>query len=486
MREESQRPVYRVLSTRTIVLSAIGLVAIGVGVVVLLLFAFGGGSETDRARLEVIKTAGAVVVGTGGAAALLLAARRQRTTEIALRQKDIDQSHQERVAAVNQDHQDRVAAATEMDAAERRVTDLCTKAVEQLGSEKAPVRLGGMYALERLAQNVPNQRQTIVNVLCAYLRMPYTVVAPQSSPEHDSAQLASTEEPAQAGAQRPVSQATVEERQETERHEQERQVRLTAQRILRAHLYPGDNSDQLIETFWPNIDLDLTGATLLDFELCSCRVGSAYFERVQFYGYSSFEGAVFDGAAEFASAQFVGSADFYSEVSFKGAHFNSYASFASLDLKGHALFEEALFGGNARFECATFGGGASFKRVKFNAEVSFDAAWFNGARFDGVKFGNRAEFYDVDFKGNVTFTGAKFYADANFATSRFNGDASFREVEFKAGIDFDSVRVRVDLLESATRAWPQGYFVIAPVVPEEGVLLGAVEQWGYVELCRYD
>jgi hypothetical protein len=41
------------------------------------------------------------------------------------------------------------------------------------GSDKAPVRLAGLYALERLAQNNEYQRQTIVNVVCAYLRMPY-------------------------------------------------------------------------------------------------------------------------------------------------------------------------------------------------------------------------------------------------------------------------------------------------------------------------
>jgi hypothetical protein len=60
------------------------------------------------------------------------------------------------------------------DATERRVTELYTKAADQLGSDKAPVRLAGLYALERLAQDSPGQRQTIVNVICAYLQMPYT------------------------------------------------------------------------------------------------------------------------------------------------------------------------------------------------------------------------------------------------------------------------------------------------------------------------
>jgi plasmid stabilization system protein ParE len=39
-----------------------------------------------------------------------------------------------------------------------------SKAGEQLGSDKALVRLAGLYALERLAQDNPVQRQTVVNV----------------------------------------------------------------------------------------------------------------------------------------------------------------------------------------------------------------------------------------------------------------------------------------------------------------------------------
>ena len=64
----------------------------------------------------------------------------------------------------------------------QQVTDTYTKAVEQLGHDKAPVRLGAMYSLERLAQDNPPRRQTIVEVLCAYLRMPYT-----PSPQGESA-----------------------------------------------------------------------------------------------------------------------------------------------------------------------------------------------------------------------------------------------------------------------------------------------------------
>jgi hypothetical protein len=106
------------------------------------------GGQGAQVQLDVIRTAGTLVIGTGGAVALLLTARRQRYTELTL-------------------------VHTNRDATERRITELYTKAAGQLGSDKAPVRLAGLHALERLAQNTLEQRQTIMDVICAYLCMPY-------------------------------------------------------------------------------------------------------------------------------------------------------------------------------------------------------------------------------------------------------------------------------------------------------------------------
>jgi hypothetical protein len=52
-------------------------------------------------------------------------------------------------------------------------TSRYTAAAEQLGHEKAAVRLAGVYALARLADEWAPQRQTCIDVLCAYVRMPY-------------------------------------------------------------------------------------------------------------------------------------------------------------------------------------------------------------------------------------------------------------------------------------------------------------------------
>lgn len=50
-------------------------------------------------------------------------------------------------------------------------TDRYTKAIDQLDAKKAlAVRLGGLYALERIAHDSPRDRATIAEVLCAYAR----------------------------------------------------------------------------------------------------------------------------------------------------------------------------------------------------------------------------------------------------------------------------------------------------------------------------
>lgn len=53
---------------------------------------------------------------------------------------------------------------------EGQITDRYTRAVEQLGSPKVDVRLGALYALERLAGDSPRDHDTIASVVAAYVR----------------------------------------------------------------------------------------------------------------------------------------------------------------------------------------------------------------------------------------------------------------------------------------------------------------------------
>ena len=53
---------------------------------------------------------------------------------------------------------------------EQQLTDLYVKAVEQLGSEKLQIRLGGIYALERIARESLKDHWPIMEVLTAFVR----------------------------------------------------------------------------------------------------------------------------------------------------------------------------------------------------------------------------------------------------------------------------------------------------------------------------
>src|SRR6516164_11257696 len=56
----------------------------------------------------------------------------------------------------------------------RTLNERFATAAGQLGGDKPPaVRLAGVYAMAVLADDWPENRQTCVDVLCAYLRLPY-------------------------------------------------------------------------------------------------------------------------------------------------------------------------------------------------------------------------------------------------------------------------------------------------------------------------
>lgn len=388
----------------------------------LLAIASGAKAGTDRAnsRLDAVRTGLAAGAGAGAAVGLMLAFRRQY-------------------------HQEVATDLTNRDATERRITELYTKAVEQLGNDKAPVRLGGLYALERLAQDNPAQRQTIVNVICAYLRMPFAPEAPTGKPKPEAAEAAK------------VAPTEIETSPEApgEQWQQERQVRLTAQRILADHLridwFEGQPAPGPVgPEFWPDMRLDLTGATLIDLNFYRVVAADA-----------RFAGAMFIGTAQFYEATFGGS-------SFQGAKFTQEAAFSRASFKGHADFSKATFAGKGWFSQASFGRDADFNDASFNGDVMF-----YGAHFDDT-----AEFQPTTFSGDATFAGAIFDSSAWFSSATFAqraafGQATFADVTFQgvtfggatdfAGatfpdrsdwLPFKNTRV---LVSSAQDVWPAGW-----------------------------
>jgi len=75
---------------------------------------------------------------------------------------------------------------------EGQITDRYTRAVEQLGSPSLDVRVGGIFALERIARNSESDRGPIIEVLSAYARTrsPWPVVSGPTKPIDDLTTMA--------------------------------------------------------------------------------------------------------------------------------------------------------------------------------------------------------------------------------------------------------------------------------------------------------
>ncbi|WP_447002389.1 pentapeptide repeat-containing protein [Saccharothrix isguenensis] len=387
------------------------------------------GAELVNARFNALRTGLSIGVGGGGIFALYLAWRRQHATEIGLVQKERDQADvarayelQRETAEHTRQHAERVAATTERDAEARRITDLYAKSVEQLGSDKAPVRHGGLYALERLAQDHPDNpalRQTVVNVLCAYLRAPFELPG----------------DPPDAGA----DQAARDEHRE---RIQEREVRLTAQGILAAHLNPGKDADRPATTFWAATDIDLTAALLIDWDISDCLLRNATFRRATLTGETRFSNTRFTGDAWFNEARFTNDAIF------------EEATFA-----GYARFNGALFSHYVTFDAVAFIEDAWFSGSTFDEDVRFSGAAFTrSARFDRVTFMEDARFNKATFTQKAWFSEVTFAGSARFDKATFVDDAIFDEATFVRHPRFDGATCRHSSKTSFTfSSWPVGW-----------------------------
>ena len=118
----------------------------------------------------------ATLVGVGGTVAVAIVGFRisrstnQATIDAAraTADKTIEAAHDTNKAAIEAAHADvrRTLDITR----EGQITERFTRAIDQLGHAHLDVRLGGIYALERIARDSPGDRATIGEVLTAFIR----------------------------------------------------------------------------------------------------------------------------------------------------------------------------------------------------------------------------------------------------------------------------------------------------------------------------
>ena len=191
---------------------------------------------------------------------------------------------------------------------ERTENEQFAKAVELLGHGADQVRVGALHALAGLARSRPAYTQTVLDVLCAYLRRPFTHPGYDTRPDNpDEA------EPA------PDSTWPAERIAEADR---EQQVRLTAQRLIAA-LLPGPADEQAVP-----YDLDLTAANLEYLDLTGRRLGRLIARRARLHGVNRLGDVRIQGPALFSGATFHG------RTELSGARFDGGLSLLKAELKG--------------------------------------------------------------------------------------------------------------------------------------------------------
>jgi uncharacterized protein YjbI with pentapeptide repeats len=385
------------VSNRGISTIACGVAVLGVASIAAIWLIANDVNGKDRASVQIdaIKYSLGFIAAGGAAVALLLNIRRQLVTEFA---HDLEIRKQRHV---------------ETDAAERRVTEIYTKAVEQLGHADAAVRLGGFYALERVAQDNVGQRQTVVNVICAYLRMPF---------ERGTAEVSSA-------AESPGSPVVADDPEKARRQDQELQVRMTAQSILTQHLrrphgIGADSPDAVApgfhEPFWPAIDVDLKGAALFSIDFRRCNFRTAQFHRAKFFGAVGFGEARFTDVAQFGSVTFQGSAYF------SGAVFTDDAFFGNSRFQSAAVFGGTRFLAGALFGATVVSGDALFRSAEFLSHAWFAKATFSDlALFSESLFSDAAYFDRSEFRGAAIFGGTRFMGEITLNDATFHGDVRF-------------------------------------------------------------
>lgn len=238
---------------------------------------------------------------------------------------------------------------------EGQVTDRYTKAIEQLGSDKPSVRIGGIFALERIALDSARDHPTVMEVLCAFLRE-----QPASSRPGGSLALFLSRQPTSPEDGTPAAQ-------EATLPDMPQDVRAAITVIARRYTYR--------DGFRDGQGLDLEGAHLVRANLENALLTNANLSKTVLrdanMSVTNLNGANLNGA-DLRSADLRGAA-------LRGAHLSG-ANLRDADLITADLESATLDGADLRGVCLFF---ANLNNAKLRG-ANLHGAMLHGANLDGA------------------------------------------------------------------------------------------------------
>ena len=279
--------------------------------------------------------------------------------------------------------------------AERR--ERYTKAVEQLGDERAPVRMGGVYTLVGLVdewleeesirkyEDRLKEGQVIINNLCAYIRSPFTLASHYDELSKDI--------PSSKG---------IYERKEQEFYadkatlDSEADVRLSIIKEIHDRLQgPEVNTPGV----WSDFEYDFSGSIFF----YPIDLTNSYCAKP-----INFSGSTYEGEADFSNSTYKGEA-YFNNSTYKGeAYFNNST------YKGEADFIDSTYKSWASFSRATYKGGANFSNSTYKGEANFSNSTYKGL----------ADFSGSTYTGEADFSRSIFYSETYFGKDKYSNSSS--------------------------------------------------------------
>ena len=375
-------------------------------------------------RLALLYTTGGVIAALG-----LLETYRKNTNDRAKANADI------KAALKNQEHQAEVLKeqirqfdenAFKERKAERR--ERYTKAVEQLGSQEAPVRMGGVYTLVGLVdewleeENLSEperlkEGQVIINNLCAYIRSPFTLASYYEELSKDN--------PSPQGFYKDNQQEFYTDKAE---FKAEADVRLSIMKEIHDRI---QGPDKNTPGAWSDFEYDFSGSTF--FYPIDLR-NSYYAKPINFsgstYQWANFSGSTYQGEAYFGGSTYRGRAYF------GGSTYEGWVNFSNSTYEKDVIFSIYLFRSTykseANFSGSTYQGEAIFGGSTYQGEANFRGSTYQGgADFRGSTYTDWAGFSGSTYQGGADFRGSTYQGWAYFSRSIFYSETYFGKDKYR-------------------------------------------------------
>ena len=337
-----------------------------------------------------------ILLATGGLLAILTLGetRRKNDNDKLKNDQDKEKNDREHLRQVRADRRERY-----------------TKAVEQLGDEKAPIRMGGVYTLVGLVdewleeENLSEterlkEGQVIINNLCAYIRSPFTLVSQYDELSKNS--------PTPEGLYKDKEQEFYTDKAKLE---SEADVRLSV--IKEIHDRVQKTSDNT-EGIWSNFEYDFSDSTFfypVDFSYSHWNK-SVNFSGSTYHSHFNFSGSTYKSKINFSMSIYRKDAIFstddsqsayHGQVNFSLSTYQGEATFEGSEYKKDTLFKESIYGGCADFSRSVYG--------HENEEINY----------------NQTDFTNSIYKSVVNFSHSEYNLYANFSKSIYCNLALFND-----------------------------------------------------------